>query len=67
MGFTLAAVLKTVPASAEVIVAELLPAVVEWSRGLPGQCAGRPVDNGPQAMTHSANEWLYSPAGLKQK
>ena len=34
MGFTLAAVLKTVGGSAEVIVAELLPAVVEWNRGL---------------------------------
>jgi len=46
MGFTLAQVLKTVPGSAEVIVAELVPAVVEWNRGLLGQCAGRPVDDG---------------------
>jgi spermidine synthase len=23
------------------------------------------VDNGPEAMTHSDNEWLYSPMGLK--
>ena len=95
MGFTLAAVLKTVPASAEVIVAELVPAVVEWNRGLLGQCAGRPledsrirvqlgdvaellkhqpekydailldIDNGPEAMTASDNEWLYSTKGLK--
>lgn len=115
MGFTLAAVLKTVAASAKVTVAELVPAVVEWNRDLLGQCAGRPlddartriqlcdvadllkqkvvkqqlvkqqlvrqrpvkqqpdrfdailldVDNGPEAMTHSDNEWLYSPAGLK--
>ncbi|MDH3221036.1 MAG: hypothetical protein OEO19_16005 [Gammaproteobacteria bacterium] len=95
MGFTLAAALETVPGSAEVIVAELLPAVVEWNRGLLGQCAGRPVedgrtrvhlgdvadllkhragqfdailldvDNGPEAMTYSDNEWLYSPGGLK--
>ena len=95
MGFTLAAALKTVGASAGVIVAELVPAVVEWNRGLLGQCAGRPledgrtrvhlgdvadlikkrpnqfdailldVDNGPEAMTHSDNEWLYSLAGLK--
>jgi spermidine synthase len=35
-----------VPGSAEVIVAELVPAVVEWNRGLLGQCAGRPVDDG---------------------
>lgn len=105
MGFTLAAVLKTVGASARVTVAELVPAVVEWNRSLLGECAGRPiedertrlhlgdvadllklssvkqqpikhqqdkfdailldVDNGPEAMTHSDNEWLYSLAGLK--
>jgi spermidine synthase len=95
MGFTLATVLKTVRHSAEVIVAELVPAVVEWNRGLLGRCAGRPVedsrtrihlgdvadllkqrsakfdailldiDNGPEAMTHSDNEWLYSLAGLE--
>ncbi|MDH5354651.1 MAG: hypothetical protein OEY09_09440, partial [Gammaproteobacteria bacterium] len=46
MGFTLAAVLRTVPESAEVIVAELVPAVVEWNRGSLGQCAGRPIDDG---------------------
>ena len=96
MGFTLAAVLKTVGMSAEVIVVELVPAVVEWNRGLLGQCAGRPiedgrtrvhlgdvadllkqrtdkfdailldVDNGPEPITHSDNEWLYSLAGLKR-
>ena len=95
MGFTLGAVLKTVGMSAEVIVAELVPAVVEWNRGLLGRCAGRPiedsrtrvhlgdvadllkqragkfdailldVDNGPEPMTHSDNEWLYSLVGLK--
>ena len=96
MGFTLSSVLKTVSVSAEVIVAELVPAVVEWNRGLLGRCAGRPiedgrtrvhlgdvsdllkqradkfdailldVDNGPEPMTHSDNEWLYSRAGLKR-
>ena len=95
MGFTLAAVLRIVPASAEVIVAELVPEVVEWNRGPLGLCAGRPlndgrtrihqgdvvallkhpdkkfdailldVDNGPEAMTASANGWLYTRAGLK--
>ena len=96
MGYTLAAVLKTVGVSAEVLVAELVPAVVEWNRGVLGRCAGRPledgrarvhvgdvadllkqradkfdailldVDNGPEPMTHSDNEWLYSLAGLKR-
>ena len=95
MGFTLAAVLRIVPASAEVVVAELVPEVVEWNRGPLGLCAGRPlddsrtrihqgdvvallkrpgekfdailldVDNGPEAMTTSANGWLYTRAGLK--
>lgn len=46
MGFTLGAVLRCVPRSAEVIVAELVPGVVEWNRGLLGQCAGRPIDDG---------------------
>ena len=88
--------LKTVGVSAAVIVAELVPAVVEWNRGVLGRCAGRPieddrtrihlgdvadllkqrvdtfdailldVDNGPEAMTHSDNEWLYSRAGLQR-
>jgi spermidine synthase len=96
MGFTLAAALRTVPGSAEVIVAELVPDVVEWNRGLLGQCAGRPiedgrarvhlgdvadllkhqpkkfdailldVDNGPEAMTYSDNDWLYSRGGLRK-
>ena len=95
MGFTLAAALRIVPASAEVIVAELVPKVVEWNQGPLGLCAGRPlddgrtrihqgdvvallkhpkkkfdailldVDNGPEAMTASANGWLYTRAGLK--
>ena len=94
MGFTLAAALKIAGESAEVVVAELVPAVVEWNRGSLGQCAGRPladsrsrvhlgdvaelikqpakpfdailldIDNGPEAMTHADNEWLYSQAGL---
>ena len=95
MGFTLAAVLQIVGVSARVVVAELVPAVVEWNRGLLGRCAERPldddrtrihlgdvadllqqqseqfdailldVDNGPEAMTHCDNEWLYSLAGLR--
>ena len=93
MGFTLASALNTVSQSANVIVAELIPAVVEWNRGALGECAGQPlkdsrtkihvgdvadlfghqcfdailldVDNGPEAMTHSDNDWLYSLKGLK--
>ena len=94
MGFTLAAALAAVPDSAEVTVAELIPAVVDWNRGPLGDCAGQPlsddrttvhigdvaelvarskgvfdvilldVDNGPDGLTHSDNQWLYSMAGL---
>jgi len=43
MGFTLAAALGCVGASAEVTVAELIPEVVEWNRGPLGKCAGDPL------------------------
>jgi len=45
MGFTLAAALKSVSASSQVIVAELVPEVVEWNKGPLGECAGRPLDD----------------------
>jgi len=90
MGYTLAAALEALPPCAEVIVADLIPEVVEWNRGPLGECAGRPlddsrvvvhigdvgdllvkcdgnydavlldVDNGPEGLTHSDNNWLYS-------
>lgn len=95
MGFTLAAALKHLGASAEVVVAELVPGVVDWNRGPLGPYAGNPlqdprtvvremdvalvlkseaggfdailldVDNGPEGLTHRANDWLYSDEGLK--
>ena len=43
MGFTLAAALKTVGPDAEVVVAELVPEVVEWNRTLIGAPAGQPL------------------------
>jgi spermidine synthase len=45
MGFTLTAALQNLPADAEVVVAELVPGVVEWNRGPLGQHAGRPLDD----------------------
>lgn len=45
MGFTLAAALGQLDAGAEVMVAELVPAVVEWNRGPLGEHAGRPLDD----------------------
>ena len=43
MGFTLAAALKKVGPDAEVVVAELVPEVVEWNRALIGAPAGQPL------------------------
>ena len=43
MGFTLRATLDLLPAAATVVVAELLPAVVEWNRGPLGPLAKHPL------------------------
>jgi len=43
MGFTLRATLDLLPPDAVVVVAELLPAVVEWNRGPLGHLAGHPL------------------------
>jgi len=43
MGFTLRATLDFLPPDAMVIVAELVPAVVEWNRGPLGPLAGQPL------------------------
>jgi spermidine synthase len=43
MGFTLAAALKALPPDAEVLVAELVPEVVDWNRTLIGAPAGHPL------------------------
>ncbi len=45
MGFTLAAALKAVSTSSQVIVAELVAEVVEWNKGPLGDCAGRPLED----------------------
>jgi spermidine synthase len=45
MGFTLRACLDTLPDDAVVVVAELVPAVVEWNRGPLGPLAGRPLED----------------------
>ena len=43
MGFTLAATLRHLGHDAEVVVAELVPGVVEWNRGPLGEHAGHPL------------------------
>src|SRR5712664_2126308 len=43
MGFTLRTTLDLLPQDATVVVAELVPAVVEWNRGPLGPLAGQPL------------------------
>jgi spermidine synthase len=43
MGFTLRATLDELPPDADVLVAELIPAVVEWNRGPLGPLADHPL------------------------
>jgi spermidine synthase len=43
MGFTLAAALNAVGPDAEVVVAELVPEVVDWNRSLIGEPSGHPL------------------------
>ena len=45
MGFTLSAALKTLGVDAEVVVAEIVPEVVQWNQGVLGEFAGRPLDD----------------------
>jgi len=45
MGFTLRAALDASPRPSEVVVAELLPAVVRWNRDHLGGLAGNPLDD----------------------
>ena len=62
MGFTLRAALDFLPRDTMVVVAELVPAVVEWNRGPLGLLAGHPlkdkrvrVDVGDVAVTLSSS------------
>ena len=45
MGFTLRATLDLLPPDAIVVVAEIVPAVVEWNRGPLASLAGQPLDD----------------------
>ena len=45
MGFTLSAALKATTANSEVIVAELVPEIIDWNKGPLGECAGRPLED----------------------
>jgi spermidine synthase len=54
MGFTLAAALRQVGESAQVVVAELVPAVVVWNRGPLGEHAGYPLKD-PRVSVHEVD------------
>ena len=59
MGFTLRATLDILPAAATVIVAELVPAVVEWNRGPLGPLANHPLnDRRAQVITGDVGDLL---------
>lgn len=45
LGYTLRAVLDRVPVDARVVLVELVPALVAWSRAHVGHLAGRPLDD----------------------
>ncbi len=45
MGFTLAAALRCSGDGGRVVVAELVPSVIEWNQGPLGKAAGRPLDD----------------------
>lgn len=51
MGFTLAAALRRVGENAQVVVAELIPAVAQWNRGALGETAGHPIED-PRTSIH---------------
>lgn len=95
MGFTLRAALAGLGADAQIVVAELVPAVIKWARGpmaaltanslsdlrvnireadVVGLIASArasfdaillDVDNGPDALSRSANDRLYNLHGLE--
>jgi spermidine synthase len=54
MGYTLAAALKRLGADAQLVVAELVPAVVAWNRGPLAELAGRPLED-PRVTVREAD------------
>jgi len=64
MGFTLRATLDLLPPDASIVVAELLPAVVEWNRGPLGPLARHPLsDERVQVVTGDVLAILGSSPG----
>lgn len=57
MGYTLAAALRNLGADARVAVAELVPAIVAWNRGVLGHLAGHPLGD-PRVLVHERDVTL---------
>ena len=62
MGFTLRAALENLSANAEVVVAELVPAVVQWNRTHLAELAGHPLDD-PRVTVCTSDVWLMIQEG----
>lgn len=62
LGFTLAAALRQLGEGAEVVVAELVPAVVQWNRTLLGHHAGHPLRDA-RVTVHEGDVALLLKAG----
>ena len=54
MGFTTAAALRLLDAESRVVVAELVPAVVEWNRKFLGELTGHPLQDPRVTVRESA-------------
>jgi spermidine synthase len=54
LGYTVRATLEHAPADARVVVAEIVPAVIEWNRGPLAHLAGRPLDD-PRVVVEEAD------------
>lgn len=64
MGFTLAAALKFAGEKAQIEVAELIPAVIEWNKGPLGEKAGYPI-NDKRVVVHEGDVARFIKSGKK--
>jgi spermidine synthase len=64
MGYTLAAALQQLGSESEVVVAELVPAVIDWNRGPLAPLAGHPLDD-PRVIIYQGDvaELIRSESG----
>ena len=63
MGYSVRTALDILGQDAQVVVAELVPAVVEWNRGVLADLAGRPLDDGRVELHEADVAQLIKTAG----